>query len=135
MPGRSSLRLSLVTPKESTYLVGCTSVRTSFLPTLSGSCQYEKQANARLLWEKNRGPGSLFFSLRRPLNLLFSSCQPPPLSHFWHAAGMPASKVINDAVCSAAFIWACVGEPRFKLQISRVRARLSCTQKNHGRVT
>lgn len=76
-----------------------------------------------------------FFPPCRPLNLLFSSCQPPPLSHFWHAAGMPASKVINDAVCSGAFLWARVGEPRFKLQIFRVRARLSCPQKNHGHVT
>lgn len=134
MLGRRSLRLSLVNPEGKHISCGL-HFRADRLSTDSQwELPIQKTGRASLLWEKNRGTGSLF-SLRRPLNLLLSSCQPPPLSHFWRAAGMPPSKVINDAVCSGAFLWACVGEPRLKLRISRVRARLSRTQRNHGHVT
>lgn len=46
---------------------------------------------------------------------------------------MPASEVINDSGF-VSLSWVCVGESLCELQMFGVKARLSYTQKNYGRV-
>lgn len=58
---------------------------------------------------------------------------PPFCSHLLRSAVMPASEVINDFVF-VSLSWVCVGESLCTLQMFRVKARLSHTQKNYGRV-